>query len=161
MSAIPHTQLGATGISVSRFILGTGVFGGVATMTGPRIGLDEEESGALIDRALELGITAVDTADVYTGGASERIIGAWHARHPDADLVIETKTGMTKDGPNLKPDRLRSQIDKSRKILGRIDLFLPHTVDPDTPWSESLPVLSDAVLEGPQSVVWRQAAPWR
>jgi aryl-alcohol dehydrogenase-like predicted oxidoreductase len=148
MSVIPHTQLGATGISISRFILGAGVFGGVAMMTGPGIGLNEEEGGALIDHALELGITAVDTADIYSGGASERIIGAWHARHPGAGLVIETKTGMTKDGPNLKPDRLRSQLDKACKILGRVDLFLLHGVDRDTPWSESLPVLSDAVDQG-------------
>jgi aryl-alcohol dehydrogenase-like predicted oxidoreductase len=117
-------------------------------VTGPGIGLDEEQSGALIDHALELGVTALDSADIYCGGASERIIGAWHARHPDADVVITTKTGFTKDGPNLQPDRLRSQIDKSRKILGRIDLFLPHTVDPNTPWPESLPVLSDAVDQG-------------
>jgi aryl-alcohol dehydrogenase-like predicted oxidoreductase len=148
MSAIPGIQLGTTGIFVSRFILGTGNFGGVAMETGPGIGLDEEQSGALIDRALELGITAVDTADIYCGGASERMIGAWHARHPGADLVIETKTGVTKDGPNLKPDRLRAQLDKSRKTLGRVDLFLPHAVDRDTPWSESLPVLSDAVDQG-------------
>lgn len=148
MSEIPQTKLGTTEISISRFILGTGVFGGVAMVTGPGIGLDEEQSGALIDRALELGVTVLDSADIYCGGASERIIGAWHARHPDADIVITTKTGFTNDGPNLKPGRLRSQIDKSRKILGRIDLFLPHTVDPNTPWPESLPVLSDAVDQG-------------
>jgi aryl-alcohol dehydrogenase-like predicted oxidoreductase len=148
MSEIPQTKLGTTEISVSRFILGTGVFGGVAMETGPGIGLDEEQSGALIDRALELGVTALDSADIYCGGASERIIGAWQARHPDSDVVITTKTGFTKDGPNLKPDRLRSQIEKSRQILGRIDLFLPHTVDPSTPWSESLPVLSEAVDQG-------------
>jgi len=148
MSEIPQTQLGSTGISISRFILGTGNFGGSATVTGPGIGLDEEQSGALIDRSLELGVSVLDSADIYCGGASERMIGAWHARHPDAAVVITTKTGFTKDGPNLKPDRLRFQIDKSRKILGRIDLFLPHTVDPNTPWSESLPVLSDAVDQG-------------
>jgi aryl-alcohol dehydrogenase-like predicted oxidoreductase len=148
MSGIPQTKLGTTGISIPRFFLGTGVFGGVAMATGPGIGLNEEQSGALIDRSLELGVTVLDSADIYCGGASERIIGAWHARHPDADVIITTKTGFTKDGPNLKADRLRSQIDKSRKILGRIDLFLPHTVDPNTPWSESLPVLSDAVDQG-------------
>ena len=148
MSEIPHARLGTTEIPISRFILGTGNFGGSATVTGPGIGLDEEQSGALIDRSLELGVTVLDSADVYCGGASERIIGAWHERHPDSGVVITTKTGFTKDGPNLKPDRLRSQIDKSRKILGRIDLFLPHTVDPNTPWSESLPVLSDAVDQG-------------
>jgi aryl-alcohol dehydrogenase-like predicted oxidoreductase len=148
MSAVPQTQLGTTGISISRFILGTGNFGGVATVTGPGIGLDEEQSGALIDRSLELGVTVLDSADIYCQGASERMIGAWHERHPQSDVIITTKTGFTKDGPNLKPDRLRSQIDKSRKILGRIDLFLPHTVDPSTPWSDSLPVLSDAVDQG-------------
>lgn len=148
MSEIPQTKLGTTGISVSRFILGAGNFGGVAMVTGPGVGLDVEGSGALIDRALELGITVVDTADVYCGGESERMVGAWHERHPDSDLAITTKTGVTKDGPNLKPERLRSQLDKSRKVLGRIDLFLAHAVDRDTPWSESLPVLSDAVDQG-------------
>lgn len=148
MSEIRQTKLGTSDVSVSRFILGTGNFGGSAMATGPGIGLDEEQSGALIDRSLELGVTVLDSADVYCGGASERFIGAWHGRHPEADVVITTKTGFTKDGPNLKPDRLRSQIDKSRKILGRIDLFLPHTVDPSTPWAESLPVLSDAVDQG-------------
>jgi aryl-alcohol dehydrogenase-like predicted oxidoreductase len=148
MSEIPHTRLGTTEIPISRFILGAGNFGDSAMVTGPGIGLNEEQSGALIDRSLELGVTVLDSADVYCGGASERIIGAWHERHPDSGVVITTKTGFTKDGPNLKPDRLRSQIDKSRKILGRIDLFLPHTVDPNTPWSESLPVLSDAVDQG-------------
>ena len=148
MGEIRQTKLGTSEISVSRFILGAGNFGGSAMVTGPGIGLDEEQSGALIDRSLELGVTVVDSADVYCGGASERFIGAWHARHPEADVIITTKTGFTKDGPNLKPDRLRSQIDKSRKILGRIDLFLPHTVDPNTPWSDSLPVLSDAVDRG-------------
>ena len=148
MSGIPRTKLGTTGISISRFILGAGVFGGVAMVTGPGVGLDEKESGAVIDHALELGITAVDTADVYSGGESERIVGAWHSRHPDTDLLIETKTGMTKDGPNLKPERLRSQLEKALKTLGRVDLFLPHGVDRGTPWSDSLPVLSDAVDQG-------------
>jgi aryl-alcohol dehydrogenase-like predicted oxidoreductase len=92
MSEIPQTKLGTTEISVSRFILGTGVFGGVAMVTGPGIGLDEEQSGALIDHALELGVTALDSADIYCGGASERIIGAWLARHPGADVIITTKT---------------------------------------------------------------------
>jgi len=148
MSEVPQTTLGTTDISVSRFILGAGNFGGVAMETGPGIGLDDEQSGALIDRARELGITVVDTADIYCQGESERMVGAWHARHPDSDVLITTKTGFTKDGPNLKPDRLRAQIEKSHKILGRIDLFLPHTVDPNTPWSDSLPVLSDAVDQG-------------
>jgi len=148
MSKIPQTRLGTTDVSVSRFILGAGNFGGLSILDDRGIGLDDEQSGALIDHALELGITVVDSADIYCGGESERIVGGWHAGHPDSDLLITTKTGFTKDGPNLRPDRLRSQIDNSHKILGRLDLFLAHTVDPDTPWSESLPVLSDAVDQG-------------
>jgi aryl-alcohol dehydrogenase-like predicted oxidoreductase len=148
MSKIPHVRLGTTDIFISRFILGAGNFGGLSTLDDREIGLDDEQSGALLDHALELGITVVDSADIYCGGESERIIGGWRARHSDSDLLIVTKTGFTKDGPNLKPDRLRSQIDKSRKTLGRIDLFLTHTVDPGTPWRESLPVLSDAVDRG-------------
>jgi aryl-alcohol dehydrogenase-like predicted oxidoreductase len=45
---------------------------------------------------------------------------------------------VTADGPNLAPDRLRRQLEKSREVLGRVDLFLAHAVDPNTDWSESL-----------------------
>jgi aryl-alcohol dehydrogenase-like predicted oxidoreductase len=148
LTAIPRTQLGSTGISVSRFILGAGGIGGVATVTGPGIGLDEEQGGALVDHALEVGITVIDTADVYADGASERILGGWRARHQEADLLIETKAGMTPNGPDLSPGRLRGKLESARRTLGRVDLFLPHAVDPGTPWSESLPVLSEAVDQG-------------
>jgi aryl-alcohol dehydrogenase-like predicted oxidoreductase len=148
MTAIPRIQLGRSDILVSRFILGAGGIGGVATVTGPGIGLDEEQGGALVDHALEVGINVIDTADVYAGGASERILGGWRARHLEADLLIETKAGMTPNGPDLSPGYLRGKLDRARKILGRVDLFLPHAVDPDTPWSESLPVLSEAVDQG-------------
>jgi len=148
MTTFPRIRLGTTGISISRFILGAGGIGGVAMMTGPGIGLDEEQGGGLVDRALEVGITVVDTADIYAGGASERILGTWLARHPSADLLIETKTGMTPNGPDLSPDRLRSRLERARTTLGRVDLFLPHAVGPNTPWSKSLPVLSEAVDQG-------------
>jgi aryl-alcohol dehydrogenase-like predicted oxidoreductase len=106
------------------------------------------DSFAIVEKAIELGINVVDTADVYTGGESERILGRWVANHNDAPVLIETKTGVTADGPNLAPDRLRRQLEKSREVLGRVDLFLAHAVDPNTDWSESLPVFSDAIDRG-------------
>jgi len=145
MTKIESTQLGTTGISISRFILGAGVMGGVATLTGPGIGLDDDGSFAIVEKALELGINVVDTADVYTGGESERILGRWVADHDQAPILIQTKTGVTADGPNLAPDRVRRQLEKSRTTLGRVDLFLAHAVDPNTDWSESLPVFSEAI----------------
>jgi 1-deoxyxylulose-5-phosphate synthase len=148
MTKIASIELGTTGIGISRFILGAGVMGGVATVTGPGIGLDDDGSFAVVEKAIELGINVVDTADIYTGGESERILGRWVANHDQAPILIQTKTGVTADGPNLAPDRLRRQLEKSRETLGRVDLFLAHAVDPNTDWSESLPVFSDAVDRG-------------
>src|ERR1700721_3220679 len=98
---IGSTELGTTGIRISRFILGAGVMGGVATVTGPGIGLDDDGSFAAVEKAIELGINVVDTADIYTGGESERILGRWVANHDQAPILIQTKTGATADGPNL------------------------------------------------------------
>jgi aryl-alcohol dehydrogenase-like predicted oxidoreductase len=148
MTALPRAELGTTGISISRFILGGGGIGGVAGVTGPGIGLNDADGGALVEHALEIGINVVDTADVYAAGASERILGRWLAQHPGAELLIETKTGITPDGPDLSPERLRSKLAAARQTLGRVDLFLPHAVDPDTEWSASLPVLSEAIDQG-------------
>jgi 1-deoxyxylulose-5-phosphate synthase len=148
MTKISSIELGITGISISRFILGAGVMGGVATVTGPGIGLDDDGSFAVVEKAIELGINVVDTADIYTGGESERILGRWVANHDQAPILIQTKTGVTADGPNLAPNRLRRQLEKSRETLGRVDLFLAHAVDPNTDWSESLPVFSDAIDRG-------------
>jgi 1-deoxyxylulose-5-phosphate synthase len=131
------------------FLLGTGGIGGIAATTGPGIGLSQEEGHKLIDRALDKeGIKVLDTADMYAAGASERIVGAWNAAHPDADVLIQTKTGVTAEGPNLAPDRVRRQLAHSVAVLGRVDLYIAHQADPNTPWAESLPVFSHAVESG-------------
>lgn len=131
-----------------RFLLGTGNIGGLAATTGKGIGLSDEEGFSLIDRALTEGAKILDTSDIYAGGNSERVVGAWHQAHPDSGALIQTKTGVTADGPNLAPERVRGQLEHSIAVLGRVDLFLAHAVDPKTPWSESLPVFSAAVESG-------------
>ncbi|MBE7190204.1 aldo/keto reductase [Jatrophihabitans endophyticus] len=131
-----------------RFLLGTGNIGGIATTTGPGIGLSDDEGLALIDRALVEGARVIDTADVYTGGTSERVVGRWLREHADADVLVQTKTGMTPDGPNLSPERVQRQLDHALEVLGRVDLFVAHTVDPNTPWADTLRVFSDAVQSG-------------
>lgn len=148
MTPLPRIDLGSTGISISRFIFGAGGLGGIAGASGPGIGATEHQARPLLDHAIELGINVIDTADIYAGGASEHILGRWLASRPDADVLIQTKTGHTADGPDLSPQRLLAQLEHSRSVLGRVDLFLPHTVDPTTPWSASLPVLNDAVEQG-------------
>ena len=148
MTELPRTTLGSTTISIARFIFGAGGLGGIAGETGAGIGASDEEARLLLDHALDIGIDLIDTADIYAKGASERILGRWLAAESRPDVLVQTKTGYTADGPNLSPRRLRDQLEHSRKILGRVDLFLPHTVDPDTPWADSLPVLSEAVDAG-------------
>jgi aryl-alcohol dehydrogenase-like predicted oxidoreductase len=148
MITLPRTELGKTGLSISRFILGTGALGGMAATTGPGIGLDEEASADLLSHAGNVGINMLDTSDIYALGESERILGGWLAQNPDADFLVQTKTGVTPNGPDLSPDRVRAQLEQSRRTLGRVDLFLAHAVDPNTEWSASLPVFSEAVEQG-------------
>ena len=142
MAKLPRTELGGTGLPISRFIFGA---------CGP--GRDRRRVGAG-HRGLRSGCATAPRPRprhrnqrhphryIYARGASEQILGRRLAANPDADVLVQTKTGFTPDGPDLSPQRLRTQLDKSRQILGRVDLFLPHTVDPDTPWADSLPVLS-------------------
>jgi 1-deoxyxylulose-5-phosphate synthase len=133
---------------LGRFLLGTGGIGGIAVSTGPGIGLSDEQGFELIDRAVGHGFTVLDTADVYTGGNSERVVGLWSREHQDAAVLIQTKTGVTAAGPNLSPERVRRQLEHSIAVLGRVDLFIAHRVDPNTPWEKSLPVFADAVERG-------------
>jgi aryl-alcohol dehydrogenase-like predicted oxidoreductase len=131
-----------------RFLLGTGNIGGLAALTGPGLGLSDDEGLDLIDRAVAEDFKVVDTADIYTGGNSERVVGLWNKAHPDSGVLIQSKTGATSDGPNLSPERVTRQLQHSLDTLGRVDFYVAHTVDPNTPWSDSLPVFSSAVENG-------------
>jgi aryl-alcohol dehydrogenase-like predicted oxidoreductase len=90
----------------------------------------EDEGLALIDAAVDSGVTFVDTADVYGDGRSERLIGRWLARHPDADVMVATKMGrrVEQTVENYSPDAMRSWNDRSRANLGvdTLDLVQLH-----------------------------------
>ena len=100
---------------------------------------DHDEVIRVLRRAVELGVTLIDTADSYGPGVSEQLIR--EALHPyPADLAIATKAGFMRPGPgrwerNGKPDYLKAQAEKSLRRLGleRIELFQLHRIDPKVP----------------------------
>jgi pyridoxine 4-dehydrogenase len=126
-------------------ITGSGIWG------DPR---DPAEAVRVLHRAVELGVTFIDTADSYGPDVSERLIK--QALHPyPADLVIATKGGFTRPGPgnwvaNGRPEYLRGQLDKSLRNLGleRIDLYQLHRIDAKVPVEESLGELERLRQEG-------------
>jgi aryl-alcohol dehydrogenase-like predicted oxidoreductase len=153
-----YRRLGRTGLRISRLGLGCGNFGGIGS--DPRffgMGENESEAFALMDRAWELGINFFDTADAYGGGRSESIIGRW-LRGKDAGvrqaiLVSSKAFNPVGEGPNdrgLSRRHLKRQVEGSLKRLGveRLDLFLIHEPDPETPLAETLGALDDLVREG-------------
>jgi aryl-alcohol dehydrogenase-like predicted oxidoreductase len=135
-------KLGNSDLDVSRLTLGGNVFGGNAT---------EEESFAVLDAFTAAGGNSIDTADLYTGGASETIIGRWlAARGNRADVVIATKVGMVQGMDNLKADNIKAAAEGSLKRLGvdHIDLYYAHKDDLDTPTEESLTAFDALVRAG-------------
>jgi pyridoxine 4-dehydrogenase len=121
----------------------------------PRVGLGTnrltEEYAGFIAEAVGAGLRHIDTAHLYTGGASERTIGRALAGLSAADrdaLVVATKGGF-RPGEG-RPEVLRGQIEQSLSSLGvdTIDLYYLHRVDPETPFEESLGVLRAAVDAG-------------
>ncbi|MGH3103659.1 MAG: aldo/keto reductase [Gaiellaceae bacterium] len=148
--------LGRTGIEVSRFALGCGNFGGIGS--APAFfgqGETREQAFALMDAAREFGITLFDTADAYGGGRSERWIGEWlRERRAGEEVVLTTKVFHSVEGDpsdqGLAPDRIRRQIHGSLERLGvpRVDLYLTHGPDPETPLEATLATLGELVDEG-------------
>jgi pyridoxine 4-dehydrogenase len=118
----------------------------------PRIGLgtnrltDTSDHVGFIREAVAAGIRHIDTAHLYTGGESERAIGA--ALEGNGDVLVATKGGY-RPGEG-KPEVLRAQLEQSLKALRRdaIDLYYLHRVDPETPMEESLGVLREALDRG-------------
>ncbi len=142
-----YRLLGRTGVKVSPLCLGTMNFGNGSW------GCDEATSVAILDRYLELGGNFVDTANVYSGGVSEEILGrALRGRRPD--VVLATKGyfplgGDTNCTGNTRRN-LRAQLEASLERLQTdwIDLYQLHIHDPLTPVEETLRTLSDFVREG-------------
>jgi aryl-alcohol dehydrogenase-like predicted oxidoreductase len=115
---------------------------------------DHDEVIRVLHRALELGVTFIDTADSYGPEVSERLIREALHPYPD-DLVIATKAGLTRPGPrrwerNGKPEHLKAQAEKSLRLLGldRIELFQLHRIDPEVPLADQLGALVELQAEG-------------
>jgi len=149
--------LGATGIRVSRIILGCGNFGGIGS--APAFfggGESREQAFAIMDAAWEAGITTFDTADAYGGGRSETFIGEWlRTKGPDVrdEIVLSTKTfNPMEEGEDhgLRPERVRRQLESSLRRLGveRVPMFLTHAWDEDVPIAETAGVLDELRAEG-------------
>jgi len=118
-------------------------------------GRDDVESRATLDRALELGINFLDTADVYGPHKNEELIGAW-LKGKRERVFIATKFGAVRNaggpviGVNGRPEYVRSACDGSLKRLGieTIDLYYQHRVDPDTPIEETVGAMAQLVTAG-------------
>jgi 1-deoxyxylulose-5-phosphate synthase len=148
-----YVNLGATGLKVSRICLGTMTYGSSKWREWV---LDEEASRPLIRQALEGGINFFDTADMYSLGASEEVLGrALKDFGPGRDkIVIATKVFYPAgDDPNqrgLSRKHIMHAIDDSLRRLGTdyVDLYQIHRFDPETPIEETLEALHDVVRAG-------------
>lgn len=154
--------LGSQGLRVTE--QGLGCMG----MSFAYSGGDDEESVATIRRALDLGVTFLDTADMYGPWTNERLVGRALAGRRD-EVVLATKFGNEVDEEgnlagrvNGRPEYLRSAVDASLRRLGvdHIDLYYQHRVDPDVPIEETWGALSELVQQGKVSYLGiSEAAP--
>lgn len=147
-------RLGRTGLHVSRLCLGCMTYGEPTRGNHPWT-LGEAESRPFLTRALDLGFNFFDTANVYSAGSSEEIVGRALLGHVSRDeVVIATKVnGRMRPGPNgagLSRKAIMAEIDASLKRLGTdfVDLYQIHRWDPDTPIEETMEALHDVVKAG-------------
>ncbi|MER5527674.1 aldo/keto reductase [Streptomyces sp. NPDC002677] len=145
-----HISLG--GLDVSRIGLGAMTMSGTYTTGG---GLDDTESIRTIHRALDLGVTHIDTAEIYGPFHSEEIVGEAIKGRRD-DVVVATKFGLVSHaggGPGVvdsSPANVKAAVEGSLKRLGtdHIDLYYQHRVDRSTPIEETIGALAELVAEG-------------
>ena len=149
-----YTKLGSTGLDVSRICLGCMSFG-VPERGNHEWTLDSERSRPLIRRAIEAGITFFDTANVYSDGTSEEIVGRALREFGNRDeIVLATKVhGRVRPGPNgagLSRKAIFTELDASLRRLGvdYIDLYQIHRWDDATPIEETMAALHEVVKAG-------------
>jgi aryl-alcohol dehydrogenase-like predicted oxidoreductase len=143
-----YTTLGSTGMTVSRLCLGTMNLG----LEGEGWRLDDEESREILERAIDLGVTFFDTANVYRDGDSERIVGDVLGEYDRDEFVVATKVygSMDDENPNaqgLSRKAVEQELQHSLDRLGMetVDLYQIHRWDEETPIEETLRALDDAV----------------
>jgi aryl-alcohol dehydrogenase-like predicted oxidoreductase len=152
-----YRTLGRTGIKVSTYALGAMMFG---TVGNP----DHDDSIRIIHKALDAGINFIDTADAYSHGESEEIVGKALKGRRD-DVVVATKLHLPMgDDPNQRGNSRRwimTEVENSLRRLqtGHIDLYQIHRPDPDTDIEETLSALSDLIHSGKVRVIGSSAMP--
>ncbi len=149
-----YIKLGSTGLDVSRLCLGCMSFG-LSERGNHAWTLDEDASRPILRKAVEAGINFFDTANVYSDGTSEEIVGRALKEYTRRDaVVIATKVnGRMRPGPNgagLSRKAIMTEIDASLARLGTdyVDLYQIHRFDPDVPIEETLEALHDVVKAG-------------
>lgn len=149
-----YTRLGSSGLQISRVVLGCMSYGDPGRGAHPW-SLPEDESRPFLRRALEAGVTTFDTADVYSDGSSEEILGRALRDFARRDeVVVMTKVfNRTRPGPNgagLSRAHVLSAVDDSLRRLGtdHVDVYQIHRWDPDTPVEETMEALHDVVRAG-------------
>ena len=145
-----HVNLGSEGLTVARQGLGCM---GMSEFYGEG---DDAESIATIHRALELGVTLLDTADMYGPHTNEQLVGKAIADRRE-QVVLATKFGLVRDpadrtrrGVNGRPEYVKQACEGSLQRLGtdHVDLYYQHRVDPDTPIEETVGAMAELVQEG-------------
>jgi aryl-alcohol dehydrogenase-like predicted oxidoreductase len=148
-----YTTLGHTGLVVSRLAFGAMTFGEGQLVAGIVNNIDQKMADTMVHRALDAGINLFDTADAYTGGESEIMLGkALGNRRPDA--VIATKVGfrtgeaLTATGLSYRHIMAAAEGSLQRLLTDYIDLYQLHIPDPLTPKEETIRALDDLVRQG-------------
>src|ERR1700722_13308770 len=139
-----YRKLGASDLSVSEISLGSWLTYGV--------GVEQERARACVDRAFDLGINFIDTANVFGRGAAEEVLGEVLAGRPRDSYVLATKVfgAMSDTDKGLSAAQIAKQIDASLKRLrvDHVDLYQCHRYDTETPLEETMQALSDVVRQG-------------
>jgi aryl-alcohol dehydrogenase-like predicted oxidoreductase len=148
-----YRQLGGSGFTVPALTLGTGTFGGKGEFFGAWGSTDVQEATRLVDICLDAGLNMFDSADVYSAGAAEEILGQAIKGRRDAALISTKATFRAGDGPNdvgSSRQHLTQAVEKALKRLRTdyIDLFQLHAFDAMTPIEETLQTLDDLVRAG-------------
>lgn len=152
-----YRTLGRTGIKVSPYALGAMMFGAAG-------GVDHEDSAAIVHKALDAGVNFIDTADFYSHGESEEILGkALEGRRDDVVLATKLHLPMGED-PNRRGNSRRwimTAVEDSLRRLrtDRIDLYQIHRPDPDTDIEETLSALTDLVRSGKVRAIGSSSMP--